>query len=310
MYNVQSIQQAEKLFEKHNYEAAASLWDSVNTNLKDYAKQYSLEKEQETVQENLDMANCYSFWDAFDYAEANKRKKHRQHSRCHLCDSNSCLINSTHSIHTEDDGYSWEYNRHKNSDIDVLDLSQMTDRSWLFDQPKRIIHFAVDRYQNGIRREKSGNLDDAIVRFTQVIEILCNYRIYQIAQDDGLVNHHRPHCTIDSAEITPRKRWDIIPLIRFLFGDTNTRGDTYWYSDRDGSYDLRRDANLHLNIADYGCTAISEITGPIRHRHDWIHVNRSMRQSETRENATKLQKSQKNFLKTFHATIVVIVVYL
>ena len=306
VYNVQSVREAKKLFNKYNYAASVQLWEEVAEKLKtpvrgpkSPADRYNLVDEQEAVQKNLDMAKCYSSWDVFDYTEGNKQKKHRQHSRCHLCDSNPCLINATHPIHTEDDGYSWEYNRHRNGDIDVLSiLSQMTDRSWLFDQPKRIIHFAVDRYQNGIRRKKSGNLDDAIVRFTQVIEILCNYRIYQIAQDGGLVNHYPPRCPVNSATITPCKRWDIIPLIRFLFGDTNRRGDTYWYGDRDNSYDLRH-ASLRLNIVDYGCTAISEITGPIRHRHDWIHVNRSMRHSETQGNTTKLRDFAKKLLKNF-----------
>ena len=304
VYNVQSVREAKKLFNKYNYEASGQLWEEVAEKLKtpvrgskSPADRYNLVDEQEAVQKNLDMAKCYSFWDVFDYAEANRRKKHRQHSRCHLCDHNPCLINATHPIHT-DDGYSWEYNRHRNGGIDVLSiLSHMTDRSWLFDQPKRIIHFAVDRYRNGIRREKSGNLDDAIVRFTQVIEILCNYRIYQIAQDDGLVNHYPPYCTVDSTTITPRKRWDIIPLIRFLFGDTNRNGARFWYRDGEYSYDIKD--SLLLNITDYGCENVAEITESIKHRHSWIHVNKSMRQSETQENAAKLRNFAKKLLKNF-----------
>ena len=72
VYNVQSVTEAEKLFDKHNYEAAAGLWEIVDDKLDTYAKRYGLEKEQDTIHKNLHMADCYSLWDTFDYVEAKK----------------------------------------------------------------------------------------------------------------------------------------------------------------------------------------------------------------------------------------------
>ena len=81
VYNVQSTQEAKKLFEKHNYEAAADLWEEVEKKLttpvrmlQSPAEQYGLKDEQKMVQSDLAMANCYKLWDAFDYKKAKNYK--------------------------------------------------------------------------------------------------------------------------------------------------------------------------------------------------------------------------------------------
>ena len=116
-------------------------------------------------------------------------------------------------------GKLWDYNTEHiynlHALIDVLEiLSEVEDQETLFDEDARIIHYAVDRYQNGIRRTDSDRFDDAIVRFTQVVEILCLYQIYQIAMDNSLID---PYDTAVSGEDCLDEIWSISKLIIFLF---------------------------------------------------------------------------------------------
>ena len=75
VYNVPSVQQARKLFEKHNYEAAAILLEGVVDNLSKYAESYGLQNEQDAVNKSCYMADCYGLWDAFDYSAAKNSKE-------------------------------------------------------------------------------------------------------------------------------------------------------------------------------------------------------------------------------------------
>jgi len=257
VYNVQSVQQAKKLFEKHNYEAAADLWKSVSENLKLHADQYGLTEEQREVEKDLNMANCYRFWDAFDYEKAHE-----------------------HTV-------LWQYNEwHKHDSLDVLELlKEVRNRQTLFDNDGRVIHYAVDHYQSAVRRQVSGKFDDAIVRFTQVIEMLCIYRICQIAATRNLVEIatnqflHENWCRSE--------HWGIKALVNFLFG-------------KDSRYDSKyriTDCTLFLQESDYD--AVSRIIGLIQPRNKFIHFTRRMNQTATEGNADRLKKLARKFLKNF-----------
>ena len=255
VYNVQSVQQAKKLFEKHNYEAAADLWKSVSENLKLHADQYGLEKEQREVEKDLNMANCYRFWDAFDYEEAHRHKG------------------------------LWQYNkRHKHDSLDVLKrLKEVKNRQTLFENNGRVIHYAVDHYQSAVRRQASGKLDDAIVRFTQVIEMLCIYRICQIAATSNLVDIannqylHENWCR--------NEHWGIKALVNFLFGED---------SRYDSQYKIE-DCTLFLQESDYD--KVSRITGLIEPRNKFIHFTRRVNRTATEQSAQKLRQLARKFLK-------------
>ena len=262
VYNVQSVQQAEKLFEQRNYEAAAFLWKQVRDNLKNYANKYDLENERDEVQKNYDMANCYGFWDAFDYKKAKEAKNQftDKYNEKHVCNS-----------------------------IDVLGiLSRVTNRNTLFDNEAHIIHYAVDRYQNAIRRKESGRLDDAIIRFTQVVEILCLYHIYKIVKNKCLIDED------NNKVANPPYKWRITPLIRFLF-----QKDEKYYKDRNGYYQISCSSEL-LKINDYGYNQPRDITDLIEVRNEFVHVESNPGWKEMQENTEKLQELAKKFLKNFY----------
>ena len=101
VYNVQSVQQAETLFDEHNYEAAVHLWREVQEKLDDHADRYGLQSEQDAVEKNHYMADCYSLWDAFDYKTAFDES----------AKPNGCLW-----------GYAKKHVKHVNSHINVLDI--------------------------------------------------------------------------------------------------------------------------------------------------------------------------------------------
>ena len=257
VYNVQSVHQAKKLFEKHNYEAAADLWKSVSGNLKLHADQYGLKEEQREVEKDLNMANCYRFWDAFDYEEAHKHR------------------------------VLWQYNKwHKHDSLDVLKLlKEVRNRQTLFDHDCRVIHYAVDHYQSAVRRQASGKFDDAIVRFTQVIEMLCIYRICQIAAIGNLVeiatnqSLHENWCRSE--------HWGIKALVNFLFGQDSRYDSQYKITD----------CTQFLQESDYD--SVSRIIGLIQPRNKFIHFTRRVNQSATVRNAGELKGLARKFLENF-----------
>lgn len=268
VYNVQSNLEAHKLFEKYNYEAAADLWKDVEGKLKDHALRYGLEAEQKAVQTDLAMANCYKLWDDFAYKEA----------KAYMGVSGSSIT-----------GF-WGYQeKHTNDSIDVLDiLSEVTNRAKLFADDQTIIHYAVDRYQNAVRRQKSGKLYDAIVRFTQVIEMLCNYKIRLIARRRKLVNEAGNLVSNVSAKLK------ITPLIRFLFGAPCYRK---YYIDS-GFYKIS-DSNERLDINHYIYDDIESIIELIDARNDFVHFVEELEIGKAKEVTKQLQKLARKFIENF-----------
>lgn len=272
VYNVQSVQEAEKLFKEHNYKAAADLWGGIKEKLEPHYRQFNLKEEYNEAVNHYRRADCYHLWDAFYYDLAkNSKNRHKN---------------------------SWGYDqKHTRCSIDVLDiLSAVHDRITLFNDPAHIIHYAVDRYQNAIRRKKSGKLEDAIVRFTQVIEMLCVYQIYRIVINDNLVKE----CgnPITSLEFWD-EHWRVTPLIRLLFGGPNCLPHPRWHYDRDKRYTIKCDTE-RLIIVDYSpISSVGEITDLIEFRNEFIHVTSAMTRSQTEQNVQKLQKLALRFLANF-----------
>ena len=267
VYNVQTVQEAKTLFKRHNYEAAKRLWDGVRGKLGDHAERYDfLEDEREEARRYYWSSHCYHSWDALDYEAAVRRRTYKVNGKAH----------------------EWGYKtQHVNCAIDVLDiLDAVKDKQTLFAEGQRVIHYAVDRYQNGRRRVESGKFEDAIVRFAQVIEILCNYQIYRLAQGNHLIliGGGQPATTY------PNQIWDFKPLIRTLFGtgSVNLKGKDYYIS-----------SDRRLDVKDYGYNSVSEITNVIQPRNDFIHFNSSMEQKQTEEDARELEQLAHMFLEKF-----------
>ena len=267
VYNVQSVQEAKALFEQHNYEAAERLWKSVRDKLDRHAKRYHfLEDERKETRDYYGSSYCYHPWDALDYNTAQNRKTYRKDGH----------------------DYFWGYHdAHTYSMIDVLDiLSEVQDKESLFACDARVIHYAADRYQNGIRRKQSGRLEDAIVRFTQVIEILCNYRIYRLAQDNDLIDwQSRP-----SGAVPADEKWELTRLIRLLFGTASVtwKGNDYHIS-----------PCKRLVVTDYGYANVGKITSLIQPRNVFIHFRNPIRQAEANKDAEGLRELALKFLKIF-----------
>ena len=270
VYNVQHTVEAEKLFKQHNYEAAAILWEGVKNELEKSATRYGLETEKTDAVNHHRRANCYSLWDAFHYDKAKNLKNRHENSwgynEKHVYDLSAAQAHST---------------------IDVLNiLSEVSDRRSLFKEEASVIHYSVDRYQNAIRRKESGRLDDAIVRFTQVIEMLCSYKVYQIDQDNGF-----DVASGNTKSIDPIKGRFISDVIRFLFGKSTLK-------DRDVHYKASNEDML-LDIREYGASEVNDLINLIDSRNDFIHFNSSMKQQQTETNTDALQDFAQKFLEKF-----------
>ena len=269
VYNVQSVAQAKELYEVHNYEAAEGLWKRVRKKLDRHAgRSHFLVNEWQEAREYYGGSHCYRPWDALDYEEAVTRKTY-------------CADAET---------YFWGYKvRHVHNSIDVLDiLDKVTDKSNLFAQEQRVIHYAVDRYQNGIRRIESGKFEDALVRFTQVVEILCNYQIYRLGQDRDLIENSSSEPITDS--LLPGQKWEIKPLITILFG--------YRLLELGGrQYKISESKKMKVN--DYGYKNADQMTKLIQPRNDFIHFNKAMREKKTKRDVGNLQRLARKFLENF-----------
>ena len=266
VYDVQSLGKAEVLFYEHNYEASVHLWREVQEKLGEHADRYGLENEQDTVEKDLHMADCYSLWDAFDYKTAFDESAHPN-------------------------GHLWEYTRkHVSAEINVLGiLRAIEDQETLFDDEARVIHWAVDRYQNAVRRYESDRFNDAIVRFTQVVEILCIYQIYQVQEAGELTD--RSHNVITCPEVVLDEHWSVTKLIRFLF--TKRPNEMYEGRYRIGNFDKR------LKIDKYGYRDIPDITKLIKHRNIFVHAERTPAWEDMKDNAEKLRELALKFLENF-----------
>ena len=280
VYNVQSVQEAKALFFEHNYEAAAVLWHGVLKKLTNNAPRYNLTDEQNAVKKNLDMTDCYALWDAFDYIGAKGSKdKYVQ------------------------PGHDWGYNeQHVHNQIDVLNiLKSVEDLEGLLTngtiQDRQVIHYAVDRYQNGIRRKESDRYDDALVRFTQVIEILCKYKLSQIARSSNLlVLDRRTRLGIweELHSINLWHTWRLTDLIRFLFGDLE---DNNIYKASRYSYQIRN--HQYLSSTDYDCDSVTNITNLIKPRNNFVHVKNTPAWAKMKTNTEKLLDLAEKFLENF-----------
>ena len=286
VYNVQTVAQARELFKNHNYQAAVDLWHEVNKKLnhtrgggRSLAIQYGLTSEQDAVEKNLYMTDCYSLWDAFDYIGAKGTK-------------DNCVKH----------GCNWGYDKHAHKTINVLNILEKVDdlerhltAGTVDDQ--LVIHYAVDRYQNGIRRMESHKYDDAIVRFTQVIEILSKYKLYQIAENGGLLRLDKNALRLVWETWNTIDRWhtwNLTPLLCFLFRDE----DSDIYESHPYSYKIsNHDHCLDLGAYSYG--RVSQITDLIGPRNNFIHVRDSPEWKTMVANAEGLANLACEFLHDF-----------
>ena len=266
VYNVQSVQEAKALFKRHNYEGAEQLWKSVRDKLDDHATRYHfLENERKEAKEYYGSSHCYHPWDALDYDTAKNRRKYRKDRREYL----------------------WGYHdAHTFGKIDALNiLAKVIDKRTLFRDECTVIHYAVDRYQNGMRRKQVRRLADAIVRFAQVIEIICNYRIYRLAQDNDFVN------IVSGApkNLPPNRIWEFGTLIRLLFGGRVDIGHATYHV-----------LQAHqMQVGDYGYRNVDGILSIIQPRNDFIHFNTSMKQAQAETDAESLRDLAYKFLEKF-----------
>lgn len=276
VYNVQSVAQAKELFKQHNYEAAERLWRSVRNKLYKHAKRYDfLVNEREEASRYYGSSRCYYSWDAFDYESAKERKEY---------DANG-------------QRYSWGYDEqhvHRPTDdrrIDVLNiLAGVSNKPTLYAAEHRVIHYAIDRYQNGMRRKQSRRFADAIVRFAQVIEIICNYRIYRLSQDNNFVNI----VSDDPISLQANKIWEFGHLIKLLFGDRDGGRVDIGYAT------YRVSPEHQMQTGDYGFpNNVDQILRVIQPRNDFIHFNSPIRQEQAETDAENLRDMAYKFLENF-----------
>ena len=171
----------------------------------------------------------------------------------------------------------------------LIFLRHLEDQRTLFASEERVIHWAVDRYQNAVRRYEGDRFNDAIVRCTQVVEILCIYQIHQIQEAGELTDEN--HDPITCPEVVLNEHWSITKLIRFLFKKHSMYERRYRIANRD----------KHLNINDYdGYNEVCDMTRLIKHRKRFCPCSKNSGHGKNCEqNAENLRDLAWIFLKNF-----------
>ncbi|MFQ5677613.1 MAG: hypothetical protein ACE5G1_17120, partial [bacterium] len=145
LFNERELIQVKELFATHNYAAAEIILNNCVEKCK-ASVNYITKDDEEKIQRLYRYTEIYKYWDAFDYQAA--------------VGSGSDLPEFA----------------------TLKGLSLKKSSQVLFRDPKAVMHFAADRFQNAERRRVSGRLEDAIVRYAQVIEFLCRLKYFQIKE--------------------------------------------------------------------------------------------------------------------------------
>jgi len=145
IYNIQLLNQAKELFRNHDYAGANKLFKSALKKLdENIVKKYSLGQEKQKIEKMQKAAECYMYWDRFEYTDANNI----------------------------------EYVEILKDLILPNNINKIYEVANQFEYVKKL---CFDRYENANRRFNQGRYEDALTRYSQSFEISCkSYLIKQI----------------------------------------------------------------------------------------------------------------------------------
>lgn len=183
IYNVREESLILELWERQDFDAVINVVrQTIEKLTEDKAKEYGLEKERNRLIQIQTAANCYREWSKFNYSEAKN----------HI-----------------------DFNFYKNNHQDIL--STLTRCNDLRKTVYGAILLAIDRWMRGVDAINSGDYNLASLRFTQVIECLCEFRIFNLYGSHIKSN--------DNRNLDPTTEWiGVSKMITFLFRkpDDNT----------------------------------------------------------------------------------------
>jgi len=145
IYNIDLIIQAKKLFQHHNYQDAFQLFSDIETKLSpqgiEKPAKYGLGEERDKITKMKKAAECLMHWDRFDFIMAQDKK---------VADLSRELTER------------------------LFVLSSIKKREEIFDS-KNFYPYILDRYLSAMRDQSTGDLNDALVRYAQVIELATEF---------------------------------------------------------------------------------------------------------------------------------------
>lgn len=172
IYNINEESLIKSLLERQDFEAVAVVADEAIEKLtEEKAKKYDLEKERNRLTQIKKAARCYSDWSRFNYSDA---------------------VNSV-----------FDYYEREQKGL----LSKLRDCKNLRKDAYGAILLSLDRWTRGVDALGLCDLDKSALCFTQAIEVLCEYRLYDMAEN-GFVSPQFDIGTI---------HFDVSSLIKFLW---------------------------------------------------------------------------------------------
>ncbi|NTV66819.1 MAG: hypothetical protein HGB06_03905 [Chlorobaculum sp.] len=172
IYNITEESLIKSLWERQDFEAVAVVADEAIEKLtEEKAKKYDLEKERARLNQIKTAAKCYSDWARFNYSQA---------------------LDSV-----------FDYYKRKHDDI----LSKLSDCKNIRKDAYGAILLSLDRWTRGVDALGLCDLDKSALCFTQAIEVLCEYRLYDMAVKGSV----SPQFNIGTIH------FDVSSLIKFLW---------------------------------------------------------------------------------------------
>jgi hypothetical protein len=176
IYNINEESLIKSLWERQDFDAVVEVAGKAIEKLtEEKAKKYDLEKERNRLMQIKAAAQCYSEWSRFNYSEA----------------QNSVF----------------DYYEQKQDNV----LSILSDCNNQIKNIYGIIMLSIDRWARGLDALELDDLNKTAIYFTQVIEILCEYRLYDMIQKGNVEQRCRDEKT----------HFDVSLLIKFIWDNSD-----------------------------------------------------------------------------------------
>ncbi len=260
IYNVREESLIQNFWKRQDFDAVIKVAEETLEKLKeDKAQDYGLQKELYRLRQIYTAANCYREWSKFNYSQA------------HI---NAQLTK----------GIFFDYYIKKHYNI-LESLSQCQD---LRKNAYGAILLALDRWKRGLDSLYVEEFDKSALHFTQAIEILCSYRLFDMSitgKLEGVFNYGiNPHNT---KQHSPEANGSI----KFLFHGINEQNSVKIY-------------NAGISLKWKNGSRFSEIAPYLNIRNDFAHFScfSNEKISETHKQMSQFQETTKSFITLFITT--------
>ncbi len=269
IYNVREESLIQELWVRQDFDAVNKfVGQAISKLIKDKVIDYDLEKERNRLIQIKTAANCYIEWQKFNYSQSQINAQLKQ-------------------------GIYFNYYREKHCNI----LKSLSQCHHLRNNAYGSILLALDRWKRGSDSLYLEEFDKSALHFTQAIEILCSYRLFDMSitgKLEGVFDFGvNPH---NNKQHSPEASGSI----KFLFHGKNEHNSVKIYN---AGISLKwKNGSRFYEIAPY--LTIDNICSYLTIRNDFAHFSCFSKEkiADTHEQMLQFQETTKSFITLFITT--------